>query len=65
MEGAKETKKVSNECYSYLVKTEADTCSGDGGGPIMCPTDRYFTDYKGESIPIYEQAGLNLNNIIH
>merc|ERR1712117_255495 len=36
----------------------ADTCNGDGGGPIMCPTDKYFKDYKGESIPIYEQAGI-------
>ena len=49
---------------TLMVKTEADTCSGDGGGPIMCPTDKYYTDYKGESIPIYEQAGLNFNNDI-
>lgn len=37
---------------------DADTCTGDGGGPLMCPTDEYYQDYRGESIPIYEQAGI-------
>ena len=38
---------------------DADTCTGDGGGPLMCPTDKYYEDFKGESIPIYEQAGVS------
>ena len=38
---------------------DADTCTGDGGGPLMCPTGNYYQDFKGESIPIYELAGHN------
>ena len=40
------------------IITDADTCTGDGGGPLMCPTDEYYQDFRGESIPIYEQAGV-------
>ena len=40
------------------IVTDADTCTGDGGGPLMCATEDSYTDYKGESIPIYELAGL-------
>ena len=27
----------------------------------MCPTDEYYQDFRGESIPIYEQAGVALS----
>ena len=35
-----------------------DTCKGDGGGPLVCPTTDRFTDNYGDSIPIYVQAGI-------
>ncbi len=35
-----------------------DTCKGDGGGPLVCPTGSNFIDNYGVSIPIYVQAGI-------
>ena len=35
-----------------------DTCKGDGGGPLVCPTTDRFTDNYGDSLPIYVQAGI-------
>ena len=35
-----------------------DTCKGDGGGPLVCPTTDRFTDNYGDSVPIYVQAGI-------
>lgn len=39
-------------------RSGVDTCKGDGGGPLVCPTTDRFTDNYGDSIPIYVQAGI-------
>lgn len=35
-----------------------DTCKGDGGGPLVCPTGETITDSYGSNTPIYVQAGI-------